>query len=129
MRGRYLYSHLPYADALGRARSQPGQSVDEPTFKAWWADSQEAKAQREAAWAAPVERDLPPGCETYVAEVMAIPQVALVGPRPWAIRVIDLRRVVGYQVNVIEERIVIPEDLDPKDPCALRRPALGQPAP
>jgi len=71
-----------------------------------------------------VERDLPAGCEAYIAEITAMPQAMLIGARPWAIRIVDLRRVVGFQMNITEERIVVPDDLARDDPCALLRFSL-----
>jgi hypothetical protein len=127
MRGRYLYAHLPFDQALAFARQQPGQTIDETEFRAWWDAAQQRKAAREPAWRAPVERDLPAGCEAYVAEVTAIPQAMLMGARPWAIRIVDLRRVVGFQMNITEERITLPGDLLRDDPCAVLRFTLRTP--
>jgi len=124
MRGRYLYAHLPFEQALAFARQQPRQTIDETAFRAWWDAAQHRKAAREPVWQAPVERDLPAGCEAYIAEITAMPQAMLIGARPWAIRIVDLRRVVGFQMNITEERIVVPDDLARDDPCALLRFSL-----
>jgi hypothetical protein len=122
-----LYAHLPFDQAIALARQAPGQTVDETEFRTWWDAAQQRKVAREPVWQTPIERDLPAGCEAYIAEVMAIPQAAAIGQRPWAIRVVDLRRVVGFQVTVTEERIELPNDLQSDDPCALTRFALRKP--
>jgi hypothetical protein len=127
MKARQLLSQLGFNEAIALAR-QGGEKIDEVTFKPWWDASQVAKAARPDRWSAPIESDIAPGCEAYVAEVTAIPQIAMLGTRPWAIKVVDLRHVVGFQLHVKEERISVPAGVA-DDPCALLRYSLRKPAP
>src|SRR5882672_267665 len=130
MRSRQLLAHLSIDEALALGRQRVGAPFDERALRTWWDAAQVRKAARPSIWSMPVERDLPTGCEGYLTDVTAIPQAAAIGPRPWAFKVVDLRRVVGFQIGVHESRIRVPDDLA-GDPCALlhftiRKPQKGR---
>ena len=112
--------HLSFDEALALSRQRLGPPPDEAALRTWWDAAQIRKGARLDTWSTPVERDLPTGCEDYLKGVTAIPQAAAIGPRPWAFKVVDLRRVVGFQIPVFENRIRVPAGLD-ADPCALLR--------
>jgi hypothetical protein len=126
LRSRELLAHLPYDEALRLARQRPGAVVDETAFRKWWEISQVVKAGRADTWSTPAERELEAGCEDYLAEVTGIPQAAAMGTRPWSVRIVDLRKVVGFQIQIVEERVVVPPGLL-ESSCDLLKFSLRRP--
>jgi hypothetical protein len=126
MRTRQLLAHLSADEALVLVRQRLGPPPDEGALRAWWDAAQIRKATRPDTWSTPIERDVPVGCEDYVTEVKAIPQAAAIGLRPWAFKIVDLRRVVGFQIGVHEPRIRVPDGLA-ADPCSLLRFTISKP--
>ncbi len=128
MQARYLFAHMQCEEALGLARQHPNAApIDESAFRIWWEQSQESKAHRTEVWNDTTSVELPAGNEAYVADVSSIPQAAVMGQRPWAIRIVDLRHVVGFQKQIVEERVRVPPAVRADDMPSLLRFALQKP--